>query len=147
MNKLQQHWFNILIALILFFSICFFTIIAFSPRVDAQKRGFIPCTEALSEQIENCNTQIFCSLKAILKNSWCDAKVIGQGMKDWLKGTQPTPWSNYMFIPELYDTTDDEFYQENPDYIQDFTQTKKQGIQLEQTISDTLKAEEDNNEK
>lgn len=146
MNTLRQHWFNILIALILFCSICFFTIIAFSPREDLKKRGFIPCTEILSEQMEECNAQIFCSLKAILKNSWCDAKVIGRGMKNWINGTQPSPWSNYIFVPELYDTADDEFYLENPDYIRDFNQTKKQGVQLEKTISETIKAEEGNND-
>ena len=77
-----------------------FFLILFAPHYDLQKRGFVPCTEAMAEDVANCNGKSFCVMKSVIKNMACDTKVIGHGFSEWVKGNQPRPWSNYYFIPE-----------------------------------------------
>lgn len=114
---IKEYWFGLLISSILLVGFLFFLLILVSPRYDLQKRGFIPCTEELSQNLQTCLNQkaYRCAFGEIMKNSWCDAKVIGSGFKLWLKGEQPAPWSNYIFKPELpedreADELDAEFY-------------------------------------
>lgn len=102
MSFIKYHWFGLLTGLIIFFFMVLFILVLLSPRADEQKRGFIPCTENMAEQILACeHNKIACLLKAVVGNSWCDAKVVGRGIKKWVLGEQKTPWSNYIFIPEL----------------------------------------------
>ena len=102
LQKIRYYWFGIFISAIIFISVSFFLIILLSPKQDAQKRGFIPCTEQLAQNLYACaqDKKYSCLVKEILKNSWCDVKVIGQGFSNWLAGRQPAPWSNYFFTPE-----------------------------------------------
>lgn len=124
-------------ALVIIFGMSFTLLIALSPREDAQKRGFIPCTEQLAENISACEGNLWCTTKAVLNNGRCDTGVIMRGINLWFKGGQPRPWSNYLFTPEinhpdnlLYENSE-LFYQENPDYRQDFEQLKQNHKQLE----------------
>ncbi|MBR1604753.1 MAG: hypothetical protein IJ660_01435 [Alphaproteobacteria bacterium] len=140
MRFLQHHWFNIVVVLLVFLALGMTLLIAFSPKQDAKKRGFIPCTLQLAEQVANCRGGLWCTTKAVVKNSWCDSKVIGQGIKLWLQKQQPAPWSNYFFTPDLshLETSINEhaelFYQENPNYIQDFENLKREHKKLEESI-------------
>ena len=138
MNFIKHYWFNLLIALVIILGMGFTLLIALSPREDAQKRGFIPCTEQLAENVSACRGGLWCATKAVLENGRCDAGVIIRGIRLWLKGKQPRPWSNYIFVPEinyhdnpLYENSE-LFYQENPDYRQDFEKLKQNHQQLEE---------------
>lgn len=137
MNFIKKYWFNLFIALIIVISMVFTLLIAFSPKADKLERGFIPCTKLLAENVTNCHGKLWCTFKAITKNSVCDAKVIYQGISQWIEGKQDYPWSNYYFTPDLshLQTTLDEnselFYQENPNYIQDFEELQKEHKKLE----------------
>lgn len=111
---LKFYWFGLLMSFVLLVGFLFFLLILLSPRYDAQKRGFIPCTKALAQNLLNCPQEhkYSCGIKHILNNTWCDVKVVGQGWKNWWQGKQETPWSNYIFEPEVATPVDenDEFY-------------------------------------
>lgn len=138
MNFIKHYWFNLLMALVIVFGMGFTVLIALSPREDMQKRGFIPCTEQLADEVSACGGNLWCTAKAVFNNGRCDAKVILRGFRLWLKGEQPRPWSNYIFIPEikpadnaLYENSE-LFYQENPEYRQDFEKLKQNHQKLEE---------------
>lgn len=102
MQFIRQHWFGLITGIILFCFFVLFILVLLSPRQDEKKRGFIPCTEVMAEQMLNCENRKFsCMFSAIVKNTWCDTKVVGVGLKRWVTGEQNTPWSNYIFIPEF----------------------------------------------
>lgn len=103
MNFLKQYWFGLFLAIITSFFVLVFIIVLFAPRQDELKRGFIPCTEKMAEEMLSCesNRKVFCMLKAVVKNNFCDIDVIGEGLKKWLLGEQKTPWANYYFTPQL----------------------------------------------
>lgn len=139
MKFIKHHWFNLLIALMIVFGMGFMLLIALSPREDAQKRGFIPCTEQLADSVTDCHGGLACTTKAVLLNSVCDAKVIGRGFKLWWQNQQPRPWSNYLFKPEishhdsvLYENSE-LFYQEYPDHLRDFEKVKQEHRKLEES--------------
>lgn len=102
MNFIHKHWFSLITGFIVFIFCVLFVLVLLSPRQDAQRRGFIPCTEAMAEKMLSCEkNKVFCLLSAVVQNTWCDIKVIGTGMQKWAKGQQTTPWENYIFVPEL----------------------------------------------
>ena len=102
MDFINKHWFGLLTGFIIFIFGVLFILVLLSPRQDAQRRGFIPCTEAMAEKILSCEkNKVFCLLSVVVQNTWCDIKVVGTGMQKWAKGQQTTPWENYIFIPEL----------------------------------------------
>lgn len=100
MDFIRRYWFGLITGAFIFVFLVLFILILLSPRQDAQKRGFIPCTEAMAENLLSCEGKVFCLLSAVIKNSWCDMKVVGKGFSKWLEGKQSTPWENYIFIPE-----------------------------------------------
>ena len=102
MSFIKTHWFGLISGVVVFVFMGVFVLVLLSPRQDAQKRGFIPCTHELADRLLNCESdkKISCLFGAILRNTWCDMKVIGQGVANWFDGKQKTPWSNYIFIPE-----------------------------------------------
>lgn len=76
-----------------------------APRKDALKRGFIPCTEKLVIDITDCKSgNIGCAAASLWNDAKCNIKVVAGGAAAWMRGEQPTPWSNYLFTPvyELY---------------------------------------------
>ena len=130
MNFLKNHWFGLFSSIIVFFYFLIFVLLLISPRIDAKKRGFIPCTEQMITNIFDCGDGAYlCILKQIIKNSSCDVKVIATGLSDWTAGKQKSPWANYIFTPEVDVIEPDEdlenFYKNNPN-------VKKQMLELEQ---------------
>ena len=102
MSFIRRYWFGLTLSVIVLIFCVLFILVLLSPRQDMQKRGFIPCTEAMAEEIFACEkNKVFCLLSAVIKNSWCDIKIVSKGVKDWAQGQQPTPWANYIFTPKL----------------------------------------------
>lgn len=150
MAFVRQYWFGFLSSLILACGFFLFMLVLLSPRQDIRKRGFIPCTEAMAEGILSCPKDGYytCLFGHILRNSWCDAKVIGRGVSLWVEGKQKTPWANYIFEPELQvdEYPDDEilqeFYDNNPDMEFDLHKLNN----LSRELDEKLKKEESKND-
>jgi len=106
-----------------------------APKQDLRGRGFIPCTEKMVEDLLECDRGIWCSTKAIFANNTCVFSVIGSGFSAWLKGKQSTPWSNYIFEPELFpkEYVDEEARQE---YLRKYPDTKKEMERLHRLRKD-----------
>ena len=123
MHWLKEHWFGLLMSFLVLLVVLYFIIIFVSPRYDLKRRGFIPCTEELAQNLIGCQeSKITCSMGAIWRNNLCDFRVIYQGLVDWLNDKQDKPWSNYWFEPELLNDrpgNDDHdlvvFYRNHPD--------------------------------
>lgn len=87
-------------------------------------------------------------LKAVLGNSWCDAKVVAGGAKAWVSGKQPAPWSNYIFIPELPEDENfdnaarAEYFKTNPDIAVEMQDLKQLNKELENEQPDFNPAEQ-----
>lgn len=80
-----------------------------APRQDALKRGFIPCTEKLVIDISACERgSIGCPMKFLWQDTKCNIAVITEGFAAWVKGTQKTPWANYLFEPVALAEIDEE---------------------------------------
>lgn len=137
MTFIKNHWFGLITGLIIFCFLCLFILVLISPRQDEDKRGFIPCTEAMADKMLACPEEgkAFCMLKAVLGNSWCDAKVIGRGVKNWVTGKQSAPWSNYIFIPRVPVDQEDEhlqeYYKNNPNIGAEMQELKELNKELE----------------
>ena len=135
---IRRHCFNLLISLFILGSMGITLIIAFAPKEDKLKRGFIACTNQLADKVTGCQGDFWCAGKAVFANTACDIHVIAKGVQLWLEGKQPKPWSNYFFTPDLshlqniLNENAELFYQENPSYRQDFEDLKKQYELLEE---------------
>lgn len=141
MYFLKQHWFSLLMSIFILCAIAYFAVVFISPRYDIQRRGFVPCTETLADNIETCGQDnIICILGAIGTDNLCNLKVIVWGFKNWMSGEQNTPWSNYIFTPEL-PPNDSSASEETEDFqpidqelIQDMQNLKK--LNKEQNIDE-----------
>lgn len=91
MTFLKHHWFGLILSLFMLAYLLVFVLVLLSPRYDVQKRGFIPCTEAMAERLIDCDNGAWCMLKTIVRNGWCDAEVISGGFRMWLRGEQKRP--------------------------------------------------------
>ena len=138
MNFIRHHWFGLLTGLFIFIFFVLFVLVLLSPRQDIRRRGFIPCTEVMAEKILDCEgNRVGCLLAAVVGNSWCDLKVVGRGIRDWAGGRQKTPWSNYIFVPELpadefFDAeARAEYFKNNPDVKAEMQQLQKLNKELE----------------
>lgn len=143
MSFIKTHWFGLISGVVVFVFMGVFVLVLLSPRQDAQKRGFIPCTHELADRLLNCESdkKISCLFGAILRNTWCDMKVIGQGVANWFDGKQKTPWSNYIFIPEaelsdVFDTeTAKEYLKNNSSPAVEMQKLQKLNKELEDEIN------------
>ena len=81
--------------------IVYMTIVMYiSPRQDAEKRGFIPCTEELVHNLTGCETgKMSCAMGYLWDDMQCNISVVLNGFGAWVKGQQSTPWANYLFEP------------------------------------------------
>ena len=138
MNTMRRYWFGLTTGLFVLAFCLLFLLVLLAPRQDAQKRGFIPCTEKMAEHLLNCGeNKIWCSLKVIVQNSWCDMKVVGHGFAAWMRGKQDMPWSNYIFVPEpvedeLFDAeARADYLKNNPAFAEEMLQLKKLSEELE----------------
>jgi len=142
---IKYHWFGLFISIIIGLLLVQFTLVLISPHHDAKQRGFSICTQEMSDQIAFCDSQNWCILKSIIKNTFCDTKIIITGAKNWISGQQPRPWSNYIFVPVLSQTEEpdqdlEEYYQSQPDLAQQIEQLKQKNQQLEKKIDEHRKS-------
>ncbi len=146
MNFIKNHWFGLIVSLITLAFLCVFALVLIAPHQDEQGRGFVPCIEKMAENLHECRGQNLCALNCVIENTFCNIKVIGQGIKQWAAGEQPRPWSNYLFEPELkqpsaaddFETEEslDEYYQNNPDISLEMSELYKLNQQLEQDTNE-----------
>ncbi|MBP1532321.1 MAG: hypothetical protein ILA52_02340 [Alphaproteobacteria bacterium] len=103
-----------------------------SPRQDALKRGFIPCTEKFVTDLNNCQRGgIGCLFKYLGADIKCNILVVGNGFKQWISGKQKTPWSNYLFVPLTAAELDEQLPYEG-NVIQDMENLEQQRLFIEQ---------------
>lgn len=110
---MMEHFFKWLyysvLSVLVFFVFWLVTALFISPKNDAEKRGFIPCTEKFVLHTSSCERgQISCLLSGIWDDTKCNFAIIFKGGKNWLKGEQAAPWSNYLFTPKAEAETDAE---------------------------------------
>ena len=149
MTFLKHHWFGLILSLFMLAYLLVFVLVLLAPRYDVQKRGFIPCTETMAEQLIDCDNGAWCMLKTIVRNGWCDAEVIGGGFRMWLRGEQKTPWANYLFEPEQprpdeeteADESLREFYAQTPDIEASMQNLRRLNRELELQIKENEEKE------
>ena len=136
MGFIRYHWFGLLISIMVGLFMIQFFLVLFAPHHDVLNRGFSPCTETMAQAVADCGNKSFCVMKAVSANAYCDSKVIGQGLAAWIKGEQPRPWSNYLFVPEYPQEEEPdeglaEYYLENPDIVKEMNELKQKSEELE----------------
>jgi hypothetical protein len=133
----KHHWFGLILNLFVLLFGVMTILIMIAPKQDVQGRGFIPCTLVMIDELSSCERKVYCSVKAIAQNSWCDFKVIGSGLLHWLQGTQARPWSNYIFTPQLPEDewidqdARAEYLKQYPNTLQEMQKLKQLGKELE----------------
>lgn len=81
------------------------TVIAMAPHNDAEMRGFTPCTYQMAEKMVMNDALKYSEVFGIIAKGYgCYFKVMGEGVKLFYKGEQPTPWANYLFAIEQDET-------------------------------------------
>ncbi len=133
---IRYHWFGLLISIMVGLFMIQFFLVLFAPHHDVLNRGFSPCTETMAQKVADCGSKGLCVIKAVSANAFCDSKVIGRGLVLWIKGEQPRPWSNYLFVPEYpQEEEPDEgladYYRENPDIAGQMGELKQKSEELE----------------
>lgn len=104
--------------------------LAFSPKTDAKKRGFIPCTENFVLSVSECEAgTLGCPLKALWQDTKCNLYVIFDNLGGWIRGTAPSPWSEYFFTPVVQAQIDEE-EPYTGDVVQDIENVEKKRIFL-----------------
>lgn len=139
MRFIKEHWFGLIISLISLVYILMFSFVMLSPKHDPAGKGFNKCARQTYEAMQNCQKSTWCLLKEVVKNSFCNLEVMGQGVTLWLAGEQPTPWSNYLYKVELPEEISPElkqFYQENPNLEQQMYKLKQKQQQLEKEANE-----------
>ena len=135
MSFIKRYWFGCLTGFILSCFLVLFILLIISPKQDTKGRGFIKCTQEMVNELTLCNKKIWCSIKAIGNNTLCDVFVVAKGFDLWLDDKQPTPWSNYIFEPELEENL---FFDEEAriEYIKNNPDTKDEMIRLNKLRKD-----------
>ena len=142
LNFIKIHWFGLILSVVAVFYTAVFVMVFLSPRQDELKRGFIPCTEILVQDMFDCNGKAWCMSKAIVKNTGCDTKIVLEGLGDWVKGKQSTRWANYLFEPRMDKENNqdekhpelEEFYRDNRDIKADMEKLNRQWQELEKSL-------------
>lgn len=95
---LYYYCLGLLVIFIAYLSIMLFI----SPKKDALKRGFIPCTEEFVQSMILCEKgQLICPLRYLWQDTKCNISVILDGLGAWARGKQNTPWETYLFEPVI----------------------------------------------
>ena len=138
---IKKYWFGFLITVFVSFYLMVMSFVLLSPKQDNLNRGFIPCTQEMSQQIlANKKQNPFTLAKIVINNTYCDTKVVLSGFANWIKGTQKTPWENYFFTPETNTTKQEKdealemYYKENPDYAKEMQELHEKRLALEESI-------------
>ena len=134
MTFLKHHWFGLILSLFMLAYLLVFVLVLLSPRYDVQKRGFIPCTEAMAERLIDCDNGAWCMLKTIVRNGG---------------GKKKTPWANYLFEPEQPRPDDEpdadeslrEFYAQTLDIEASMQNLRRLNRELERQIKENEEKE------
>lgn len=96
------------------------------------------------EDLETCNRKLWCSITAIFNNTVCDVDVVISGVELWIDKKQPSPWSNYIFEPEIGENS---FFdeKERAEYLKNNPNTKNEMGRLDKLRKD-LENEENKQE-
>lgn len=98
---LKEHWFGFILSFLVFVFLIFSIVITVAPHNDAKMRGFTPCTYQMAQDINQTEDIKFMDVLVIVSSGYgCYFAVIKDGIKDYFSGKQPTPWANYLFVPE-----------------------------------------------
>lgn len=120
-----------LLGLLVFFVAYMVIMLVLSPKQDAEKRGFIPCTEEFVLNVTDCTRgEMICPLKYLWRDTKCNVSVILDGFGAWLRGKQATPWANYLFTPTQIQLSDITEY--DGDIVSDMRDLKVQNQFIEQ---------------
>ncbi len=131
MSFIKRYWFVVTISLVVLLFVLLLVLLLISPKQDVKERGFVKCTQNMIENLIDCNKKIGCSIGAIAVNTWCDIKVVGKGVVDWVDGKQPRPWSNYIYVPEVEpnpfvdEDARQEYLEQHPDIKQEMQKLNK----------------------
>ena len=136
---IKKYWFAIIMAVCSILYLVVFLLVLFSPKTDKLNRGFIPCTTEMARSIlEEREKGSFELVKIIIKNTYCDAKVVGNGLVKWVKGEQSSPWANYLFEPvpvfEEENAELAEFYEKKPDAEEEMKFLNMKRLELEKKL-------------
>lgn len=139
MNKFLSLLYYFLIGIFVLFVVYLTVMLAISPKQDRQKRGFIACTEQLVLDVAECERgSVVCPLKYLGHDMACNTAVILDGFGAWLRGRQPTPWANYLFVAESPEVTDEDFDSSHIENMDELEQ-QRQFIQHKQQELDAAK--------
>ncbi len=136
MKFVIKHWFGFFVSIVALFCILIFVLVLASPKQDAQKRGFVICTEGFVEDARGCAGAYGCLIKYVFVHGYCNASVVLGGAKNWVLGKQETPWSNYMFNPEYLENEEideelQQFYHENPNLTEQMNVFRNKSKELD----------------
>ena len=107
---LRHHGFSLFLGLFVLFFLGCVILISQGPHNDAKMRGFTPCTHHLVERLIMDKEPTYSDVFFIIAEGYgCYFKVMGKGIALFYKGEQPTPWANYLFEEETFDTDDEPF--------------------------------------
>ncbi len=125
MSWIKRNWFAALVFLVAALFMLSVVLVLIAPKQDTKLRGFVKCSKELADNLETCNGALWCSAKTVFSASGCDAKVIADGVLQWLDDKQDYPWSNYIFKPELPENT---FVDEKArtEYLEKYPNTKQE---------------------
>lgn len=139
MNKFLSLLYYFLLGAFVLFVVYLTVMLAVSPKQDRQKRGFIACTEQLVLDVAECERgSIGCPLKYLGHDMACNTAVILDGFGAWLRGRQPTPWANYLFVAEPLESLDEDFNSNHIENMEELEQ-QRQFIQHKQQELDAAK--------
>ncbi len=136
----RNHWFGLMVSVFMGLYVIVFLLVLMAPKQDAEQRGFVKCSVQLSENLQNCQASKWCMLKEVLRNGWCDVKVVAEGIKLWVQGEQPTPWANYFFQPvseepQMSDEVMEYYKQHQAELAKSLKQLKKLNAELEDKVA------------
>ena len=98
----KDYWFIFVCGLFVLVFFLFSVVVALAPHVDMKQRGFTPCTYQMLNDFNKEEKLSFTQTVSVINKGYiCYAGVVWQGMKMFFKGEQKTPWTNYLFEPEL----------------------------------------------
>lgn len=137
-NFLRNRWFELGIFIIVILFIAEFFLILKAPHDDEENRGFSVCSKQMFTDVSNCNSQIWCTFKAVSKNYICYNLIIFKGFKNWITKKSPTPWSDYLFEPEPEEIQPElaEFYEQNPNIAEQMQTLIEKKLELENKNND-----------
>ena len=130
MNFIKRYWFGGLLAFIVSCFLLLFVLLILSPKNDAKGRGFVKCTYDMIDDLTECDRAFGCSVTSVIKNTWCNIKVVAEGVDLWLDDKQEYPWSNYIFEPEIDKNS---FFEEEAraEYLKNNPDVKKEMMRLD----------------